>query len=73
MLLLFLIWYAFVVYYNVLQGGCGVIVEWCICQCATFMGRGLSALVLELRKELFKDPYSKIDWDKARSLCAKVC
>jgi hypothetical protein len=29
--------------YNVLQGGCGVIVEWCICQCATFMGRGLSA------------------------------
>jgi cycloartenol synthase len=37
-----------------------------------FVGR-ITSLVLELRKELFKDPYSEIDWDKARNLCAKVC
>jgi len=37
-----------------------------------FVGR-ITPLVLELRKELFKDSYGKIDWDKARSLCAKVC
>jgi hypothetical protein len=42
MLLLLLIRYTIMVY-NVLQGGCGVIVEWCICQCATSMGRGLLA------------------------------
>ncbi|AQK68379.1 Cycloartenol synthase [Zea mays] len=35
-----------------------------------FVGR-ITPLLLELRKELFKDPYSKIDWDKARNLCAK--
>ncbi|KAG2648439.1 hypothetical protein PVAP13_1NG028036 [Panicum virgatum] len=35
-----------------------------------FVGR-ITPLVLELRKELFKDPYSKIDWDKARNQCAK--
>ena len=37
-----------------------------------FVGR-ITPLLLELRKELFKDPYNKIDWDKARNLCAKVC
>ncbi|WVZ77930.1 hypothetical protein U9M48_025723 [Paspalum notatum var. saurae] len=35
-----------------------------------FVGR-ITPLVLELRKELFKDPYSEIDWDKARNQCAK--
>lgn len=35
-----------------------------------FVGR-ITPLVLELRKELFKDPYSKIDWDIARNQCAK--
>jgi hypothetical protein len=28
---------------------------------------------MELRDELYKVPYSEIDWDNARSICAKVC
>ncbi|RCV09876.1 hypothetical protein SETIT_2G064800v2 [Setaria italica] len=35
-----------------------------------FVGR-ITPLVLELRKELFKDPYSKINWDMARNQCVK--
>jgi hypothetical protein len=36
-----------------------------------FVGR-ITPLILELRNELFKTPYSEIDWDNARNLCAKV-
>jgi cycloartenol synthase len=37
-----------------------------------FVGR-ITPLVLELRKEIFNDPYNEIDWDKVRNICAKVC
>ncbi|KAM0903334.1 hypothetical protein ACQ4PT_018706 [Festuca glaucescens] len=35
-----------------------------------FVGR-ITPLILELRNELYKTPYSEIDWDSARNLCAK--
>ncbi|XP_021315532.1 cycloartenol synthase isoform X2 [Sorghum bicolor] len=35
-----------------------------------FVGR-ITPLVLELRKEIFNDPYNEIDWDKVRNICAK--
>ncbi|CAN6181702.1 unnamed protein product [Urochloa humidicola] len=35
-----------------------------------FVGQ-ITPLVLELRKELYKDPYNEIDWNKTRSQCAK--
>nr|AAT38887.1 cycloartenol synthase [Avena clauda] len=35
-----------------------------------FVGK-ITPLILELRNELYKTPYSKIDWDNARNLCAK--
>jgi cycloartenol synthase len=37
-----------------------------------FVGR-ITPLILELRNELYKKPYSEINWDSARNLCAKVC
>jgi hypothetical protein len=37
-----------------------------------FVGR-ITPLILELRNELYKTPYSEVDWDSARNLCAKVC
>lgn len=37
-----------------------------------FVGR-ITPLVLELRKELYRDPYNEINWDNARNQCAKVC
>jgi hypothetical protein len=37
-----------------------------------FVGR-MTPLVLELRNELYEDPYNLIDWNKARNQCAKVC
>ncbi|CAN6195318.1 unnamed protein product [Urochloa humidicola] len=35
-----------------------------------FVGQ-ITPLVLELRKELYIDPYNEIDWNKTRSQCAK--
>ncbi|KAJ3699987.1 hypothetical protein LUZ61_003692 [Rhynchospora tenuis] len=35
-----------------------------------FVGK-ITTLVLELRKELYRIPYDRIDWDKARNECAK--
>ncbi|KAF8685985.1 hypothetical protein HU200_043913 [Digitaria exilis] len=35
-----------------------------------FVGR-ITPLVLELRKELYRDLYNEINWDKARNQCAK--
>ncbi|KAM0916428.1 hypothetical protein ACQ4PT_010185 [Festuca glaucescens] len=35
-----------------------------------FVGQ-ITSLIMELRDELYKVPYSEIDWDNARSLCAK--
>ncbi|KAM0858256.1 hypothetical protein ACQ4PT_047944 [Festuca glaucescens] len=35
-----------------------------------FVGR-LTSLIMELRDELYKVPYSEIDWDNARSICAQ--
>ncbi|KAM0850553.1 hypothetical protein ACQ4PT_053002 [Festuca glaucescens] len=35
-----------------------------------FVGQ-ITPIVLELRKELYKVPYSEIDWEKSRNLCAK--
>lgn len=32
----------------------------------------ITPLVLELRKELYMDAYEEIDWNKARTECAKV-
>jgi hypothetical protein len=32
----------------------------------------ITPLVLELRKELYTDAYDEIDWNKARTECAKV-
>lgn len=32
----------------------------------------ITPLVLSLRKELYMVPYDKVDWNKARNLCAKV-
>lgn len=32
----------------------------------------ITPLVLELRKELYTDAYHEIDWNKARTECAKV-
>ena len=32
----------------------------------------ITPLVLELRKELFLQPYNEINWKKVRHLCAKV-
>lgn len=37
-----------------------------------FVGK-ITTLVLELRKELYSIPYDRIDWNKARNECAKVC
>jgi cycloartenol synthase len=31
-----------------------------------------TAIVLDLRKELYNVPYDDINWDKARNGCAKV-
>jgi cycloartenol synthase len=55
---------------------------WCHCRAVylpmsyvygkRFVGR-ITPLVLELRNELYGDPYSLIDWNKARNQCAKVC
>ncbi|AQK90412.1 Cycloartenol synthase, partial [Zea mays] len=36
-----------------------------------FVGH-MTPLVLELRNEIYEDPYSLIDWNKARNQCAKV-
>ncbi|XP_051197839.1 cycloartenol synthase [Lolium perenne] len=35
-----------------------------------FVGR-ITSLIMELRDELYKVPYSEVDWDNARSICAK--
>ncbi|AQK90414.1 Cycloartenol synthase [Zea mays] len=53
---------------------------WCHCRAVylpmsyvygkRFVGR-ITPLVLELRNELYGDPYSLIDWNKARNQCAK--
>lgn len=32
----------------------------------------VTPVVLELRSELYNDPYDEIDWNKARTQCAKV-
>lgn len=55
---------------------------WCHCRAVylpmsyvygkRFVGR-ITPLVLELRNELYGDPYNLIDWNKARNQCAKVC
>lgn len=55
---------------------------WCHCRAVylpmsyvyakRFVGR-ITPLVLELRNELYRDPYNLIDWNKARNQCAKVC
>jgi len=55
---------------------------WCHCRAVylpmsyiygkRFVGR-ITPLVLELRNELYEDPYNLIDWNKARNQCAKVC
>lgn len=37
-----------------------------------FVGH-MTPLVLELRNELYEEPYNLIDWNKARNQCAKVC
>ncbi|XP_021679033.2 cycloartenol synthase 2-like [Hevea brasiliensis] len=53
---------------------------WCHCRMvylpmSYLYGKGfvgpITALVLSLRKELYTLPYHRIDWDTARSLCAK--
>ncbi|XP_066334050.1 cycloartenol synthase-like [Miscanthus floridulus] len=53
---------------------------WCHCRAVylpmsciygkRFVGR-ITPLVLELRNELYEDPYNLIDWNKARNQCAK--
>ncbi|XP_021317290.1 cycloartenol synthase [Sorghum bicolor] len=53
---------------------------WCHCRAVylpmsyiygkRFVGR-MTPLVLELRNELFEDPYDTIDWNKSRNQCAK--
>lgn len=33
----------------------------------------LTPTILALRVELYSEPYSDVDWTKARHTCAKVC
>jgi hypothetical protein len=33
----------------------------------------ITPTILALRGELYSSPYDRIDWNKARNSCAKVC
>ena len=37
-----------------------------------FVGQ-LTPTILALREEIYNTAYDKIDWNEARSACAKVC
>lgn len=55
---------------------------WCLCRMLyqpiavlygkRFVGQ-LTPTILALREEIYNTAYDKIDWNEARSACAKVC
>ncbi|RYQ83628.1 hypothetical protein Ahy_B10g102388 isoform B [Arachis hypogaea] len=65
-------WRRHITGFNHMKEGCGVVAEWSICPCPTYLTRVIPT-VLSLRKELYNTPYYDIDWDKALNLCAKTC
>ena len=63
------------IFFQSIQGECGVTIEWFICQMSYLYGRRfvgpLTGIVMSLREELYTALYGKIDWNQARNMCAK--